>query len=57
MGVDVMQGIKGGMGVLAGTTICARHKEGKDMLPQGRRIVTESAGVCGLGGNAIVLQD
>jgi hypothetical protein len=35
-------------------------KGGKDMLLQGRRIVTERAGVCELielGGYAIVLQD
>jgi hypothetical protein len=41
MGVDAVQGIKGG----------------KDTLAQGRRVVTERGGVCGLGGYAIVLQD
>jgi hypothetical protein len=41
MGVDAVQGIKGG----------------KDMPPHGPRIVTERAGVCGLGGYAVVLQD
>jgi hypothetical protein len=41
MGVDAVQGIK----------------KGKDMLAQGRRVITETTGVCGLGGYAIVLQD
>jgi hypothetical protein len=41
MGVDAVQGVKGGM----------------DMPAQGRRVVTEEAGVCELGGYAIVLQD
>jgi hypothetical protein len=32
-------------------------EEGMDMLSRGRRVVTERAGVCGLGGYVIVLQD
>jgi hypothetical protein len=41
MGVDAVQGIKGG----------------KDVLARGRQVVAERAGVCGLGEYAIVLQD